>query len=33
MSELGVKVANEAMEPIQNRFNIAVEKIFKPEAA
>ena len=33
MSELGVKVANEALEPIQSRFNVAVEKIFKPVAA
>jgi hypothetical protein len=28
-----VKVANEALEPIQSRFNVAVEKIFKPVAA
>ena len=30
LSELGVKVANEALEPIQSRINVAVEKILKP---
>jgi hypothetical protein len=29
---IGVKVANEALEPIQARVNVAVEKIFKPAA-
>ena len=33
LSEIGVKVANEALEPIQARVNVAVEKIFKPAAA
>jgi phasin family protein len=33
LSEIGVKVANEALEPIQSRLNVAVEKIFKPAAA
>ena len=33
LSEIGVKVANEALEPIQARLNVAVEKIFKPAAA
>jgi hypothetical protein len=33
LSELGVKVANEALEPIQSRINVAVEKILKPAAA
>jgi phasin family protein len=32
LSEIGVKVANEALEPIQARVNVAVEKIFKPAA-
>jgi phasin family protein len=30
LSELGVKVANEALEPIQSRINVTVEKILKP---
>jgi phasin family protein len=30
LSELGVKVANEALEPIQSRINDTVEKILKP---
>jgi len=33
LSEIGVKVANEALEPIQARLNVAVEQIFKPVAA
>ena len=33
LSELGVKVANEALEPIQSRINVTVEKILKPAAA
>ena len=33
ISEMGVKVANEAMEPIQAQFNTTVEKILKPVAA
>ena len=33
LSELGVKVANEALEPIQTRVNVTVEKLFKPVAA
>ena len=33
LSELGVKVANEALEPIQSRFNVAVEKMLKPVEA
>ena len=33
LSEIGVKVANEALEPIQSRVNLAVEKIFKPAVA
>jgi hypothetical protein len=28
-----VKVANEALEPIQSRINLTVEKILKPAAA
>lgn len=32
LTELSVKVANEAMEPIQARVNVAVEKIMKPQA-
>jgi phasin family protein len=30
LSELGVKVANEALEPIQSRINVTVAKILKP---
>lgn len=33
LSELGVKVANEALEPIQSRINVTVEKILKPAQA
>ena len=33
LSEIGVKVANEAFEPITARVNVAVEKILKPVAA
>lgn len=33
LSELSVKVANEAFEPINARLNVAVEKLLKPVAA
>lgn len=33
LSETGVKVANEAMEPITARINVTMEKAFKPLAA
>jgi len=33
MSEMGVKVANEAFEPIQAQLNTTVEKILRPVAA
>jgi phasin family protein len=33
LSELSVKAANEAMEPIQARVNVAMEKMAKPLAA
>jgi len=33
MSEIGLKVANEALEPISARVNVAVEKLLKPAAA
>lgn len=32
LSEIGMKVANEALEPIQSRINVTVEKILKPAA-
>ena len=33
LSEMSVKVANEAFEPINARLNVAVEKLMKPVAA
>ncbi|MDX1555597.1 MAG: phasin family protein [Xanthomonadales bacterium] len=33
LTEMSVKVANEAMEPLQSRFNVTVEKMMKPIAA
>jgi phasin family protein len=33
LSEMSVKVANEAFEPINARLNVAVEKLLKPVAA
>ncbi|MBI3707746.1 MAG: phasin family protein [Proteobacteria bacterium] len=33
LSEISVKVANEALEPISARVTVAVEKLFKPLAA
>ena len=33
LSEISVKVANEAAEPINARFNAAIEKLLKPMAA
>ena len=33
LSEISVKVANEALEPIQARLNVAVERVFKPVVA
>jgi phasin family protein len=33
LSEMSVKVANEAFEPINARVNVAVEKLLKPIAA
>jgi phasin family protein len=33
VSEMGMKVANEAVEPIQAQFNVVVEKVMKPVAA
>lgn len=32
ITELSIKVANEAIEPIQARVNVAVEKLIKPAA-
>ena len=32
LSEISLKVANEALEPIQARVNVAVEKFIKPAA-
>jgi phasin family protein len=33
LSEMGVKTANDAFEPIKARVNVSVEKLFKPVAA
>ena len=33
LSEMGVKTANDAFEPIKARVNVSVEKLFKPAAA
>jgi len=33
VSELSVKVANEAFQPLNARMNVAVEKLFKPVTA
>jgi phasin family protein len=33
LSEMGVKTANDAFEPIKARVNVSVEKLFKPIAA
>jgi phasin family protein len=33
LTELSLKVANEAFQPIQARFNVAFEQVLKPVAA